>query len=197
MTRSVVTVCSWNSPAPFKSRKHWTSYLQICVCQTIRSTKEFVDWCRNVCILYKHVCDTSRCDQRLKQHLTDTWASMSQNVFDKAVGQWRKRLHATSLWTSAKLKPVLFRANTLHNWLLIPQSRIRDWEKGYGITIPSWRWAYVWLSCSCIGIFSISCCFDCNMRAIWHWEHFVLKICLRQLHALPEYFPIFFHTFEN
>jgi len=30
----------------------------------------------------------------LKQHLTDTWASISQNVIDKAVGQWRKWLRA-------------------------------------------------------------------------------------------------------
>ena len=30
----------------------------------------------------------------LKQRLIDTWASMSQNVIDKAVGQWRKWLCA-------------------------------------------------------------------------------------------------------
>jgi len=28
----------------------------------------------------------------LKQHLIDTWASISQNVADKSVGQWRKQL---------------------------------------------------------------------------------------------------------
>ena len=31
----------------------------------------------------------------LKQQLIDTWASISQNVTDEAVGQWRKRLRAT------------------------------------------------------------------------------------------------------
>jgi len=33
------------------------------------------------------------CD--LMQRLIDTWASISQNVIDKAVGQWRKRLRAS------------------------------------------------------------------------------------------------------
>ena len=51
------------------SRKHRTLSLQIRVRQTVRLTKEFVDWCRNVSTLYKHlsnVHDTSRCDQRLE-----------------------------------------------------------------------------------------------------------------------------------
>jgi len=30
----------------------------------------------------------------LKQRLIDTWASISQNVIDEALVQWRKRLHA-------------------------------------------------------------------------------------------------------
>ena len=37
------------------SRKHRTLSLQICVCQTVRFTTEFVDWCKNVCTLYKHL----------------------------------------------------------------------------------------------------------------------------------------------
>jgi len=32
----------------------------------------------------------------LKQRLIDTWASISQNVIDKAVGQWKKQLHAST-----------------------------------------------------------------------------------------------------
>jgi len=31
----------------------------------------------------------------LKQRLIDTWATISQNVIDKAVSQWRKRLRAS------------------------------------------------------------------------------------------------------
>jgi len=93
------------------SRKHRILSLQICVRQTVRLTIEFVDWRRNVCTLCKTpVCDTSK----LKQRLIDTWACISQNVTDEAVGQWKKRLRAsmsdkrTSLWTSAKLNPTHF-----------------------------------------------------------------------------------------
>jgi len=53
----------------------------------------------------------------LKQRLIDTWASISQNVIDKAVGQWRKRLRASMKANDITLKPALFRANTLHNRL--------------------------------------------------------------------------------
>jgi len=68
--------------------------------------------------LYKtHVRDNSD----LTQHTT--WANISQNV--EAIGQWRKWeavvcMHGgkrTWHWTCAKLKPALFRANTLHNRL--------------------------------------------------------------------------------
>jgi len=31
----------------------------------------------------------------LKQRLIDTWASISQNAIDKALGQWKNRLHAS------------------------------------------------------------------------------------------------------
>jgi len=60
----------------------------------------------------------------LKQRLIDTWASILQNVIDEAVGQWRKQLDANMMQkditlNSAKLKPALFRASTLHNWLFL------------------------------------------------------------------------------
>ena len=98
------------------SRKHRTSSVQICIRQTVRLTTEFLDWCRNVCTLYKHMSATpAAVTSDLKQRLIDTWASISQNVIDKAVGQCRKRRGSVqagnrSLWTSAKLKPALFRA---------------------------------------------------------------------------------------
>ena len=40
-----------------------------------------------VYIVQTPVHDTNRCDQRLKQRLIDTWAVVSQNVIDEAVGQ--------------------------------------------------------------------------------------------------------------
>jgi len=80
------------------SRKHWILSLQICVCQTVGLTTEFMDWClvcTGVCTLYKHLSATpAAVTSDLKQRLIDTWASMSQNVIDKAVGQWRKWLCA-------------------------------------------------------------------------------------------------------
>jgi len=69
-----------------------------------QSTTEFGDWCRNVCAYF---CVSLKCNHDtsdLMQHISDTWASLSQNV--EADGQCRKRLCAskrTSLWTSAKL----------------------------------------------------------------------------------------------
>jgi len=60
-------------------------------------------------------------DTWMRHQRLDAWPSISQNV--EAVGQWRKRLCAckkakrTSLGTSAKLKPSLFRTDTLYNRL--------------------------------------------------------------------------------
>jgi len=78
------------------SRKHGNLSLQICVRQRVRLTTEFVDWCRNVCTLFKQLSVTpAAVTSDLKQRLIDTWASTLQNVIDKAVGQWRKRLRAS------------------------------------------------------------------------------------------------------
>jgi len=41
--------------------------------------------------LYKHLSATpATVTSDLKQHCIDTWASISQNVIDEAVDQWRK-----------------------------------------------------------------------------------------------------------
>jgi len=89
------------------SRKHRTLSLQICVQQTVWLTTKFADWCRNVCTLYKRLSVTpAAVTSDLMQRLIDTWGSMSQNVIDKAVGQWRKAVTCKhegkmiSLWTS-------------------------------------------------------------------------------------------------
>ena len=95
MTRSDFTLCSWNSPAPSAGNAGF--YLSRSVSGLPNSPldpetplyTEFGDWCRNVCTLYKtHIHNTSD----LIQHISDTWASISQN--DEAVGQWRKQLYA-------------------------------------------------------------------------------------------------------
>jgi len=92
------------------SWKHRTSSLQICVRQTVRLTTEFMDWCRNVCTLYKHLSAIpAAVTSDLKQRLVDTSASISQNwkrhrqsnstQFICDIKKWRKqrrkRLHAS------------------------------------------------------------------------------------------------------
>jgi len=108
------------------SWKYRTLSLQICVCQTVLSIIEYVDWCRNVCTLYKHLCVTPAAEPLWPA----TWSSASlshgqayhktssrKQLFNGKsdyVQAWRQM---TSLWTSAKLKPAFFRANTLDNRL--------------------------------------------------------------------------------
>ena len=99
------------------SRKHRTLYLQICVMcpPNILLTTECVDWCRNVCTLY-NTCP------RHQPLWPATWSSTSLTH-----GQAYHKTHRRSSrsmekavtckheakgyhWTSAKLKPALFRA---------------------------------------------------------------------------------------
>jgi len=99
------------------SWKYQTLSLQICVHQTVQLTTKFLDWCRNVFTLYKHLSTTSAAvTSDLNQRLIDTWASIEKNLSMKQlvdyVQPWRRR---TSLWTSAKRKPAPFRADTLCN----------------------------------------------------------------------------------
>ena len=54
------------------SWKHWILSLQICVCQTVWLTTEFVDRCRNMCTLYNHLSVTPvAVTSHLKQRLID------------------------------------------------------------------------------------------------------------------------------
>ena len=116
MTRTDVTMLVKHSII----RKHRTLSLQICVRQTVRLTTEFVDWCKNVRTLYKHLSVIpAAVTSDLKQRLIDTLAIIWQNVIDEALVNeesdymqaWGKR---TSLWTSVKPKPAFFTADKLH-----------------------------------------------------------------------------------
>jgi len=76
-----------------------------------------------VYIVQTPVRDTSRCDQRLEaaprwhmgKHITKRhqWSSWSMEKVTACKHEGKR----TSLWTSAKLKPALFRVNTQHNRL--------------------------------------------------------------------------------
>jgi len=102
------------------SRKHQI-YLSRSVRQTVRLTTEFVDWCRNVCTLYKPLSAIpAAVTSDLKQRLVNTWENISQNVIDEAVGQRRKRLRASmkAKWHHFEHLlnwNLLFSEPTLHN----------------------------------------------------------------------------------
>jgi len=53
------------------------------------------------CVYKTAICDSSN----LKQRLIDTWTRVSQNIIERAVDQWRKRLRACKMakGTSVKL----------------------------------------------------------------------------------------------
>ena len=121
MTRSGITLCSWNSPAP--SAGNTGLYLQMCVRQTVQLTQKPGQ-------LQNLATDAGMC-VHCTRHMSMTpasWCSASVtygqayhktskllvNGESGCVHAWRQK---TSLWTSAKLKPVLFRANTLHGRL--------------------------------------------------------------------------------
>jgi len=122
MMRSNVTLCLWNGPAPLAEKKTEFIFPDLC------PPNSPVDY--GICGLMQkrmYILQTPVC--LWHQPLWPaTWSSvslthMAQNVIDKAavgygessyVQAWRQ---ITSLWTSAKLKPALFRASTLRNRL--------------------------------------------------------------------------------
>ena len=105
------------------SRKHQTLCLQIYVRQTVRLTTEFVDWCRNVWSLYKHLSAIpAAVTSDLKQRLIDTWASILQSIINKVVGPCKKRLCASMKAKCHHFEHLLnwnwlFSEPTLHNRL--------------------------------------------------------------------------------
>ena len=123
MTRSGVSLCARQTVSSF-SRKYRVLSLQICVRQTVRLTRE-PDRLQNL------ATDAGMC-VHCTRHMTATpatWCSASMthgqtyhktskllvNEESGCVHAWRQK---TSFWTCSKLKPALFRTNTLYNWLL-------------------------------------------------------------------------------
>ena len=77
------------------NRQHRTLSLQICVCQTVRLTTEFVEWCRSVCTLYKHLSAIpAAVTSDLKQRLVDTWASISDCCLVR-INKWISQTSST------------------------------------------------------------------------------------------------------
>jgi len=82
------------------SRKHRILSLQICVYQTVEPKHRI--WG----LMQRHWSSAS-----LTHHKTSSTKQLVEEESGYAQA-WRRK---TSLWTSGKLKPTLFRANTLHN----------------------------------------------------------------------------------
>ena len=121
MTRSGITLCSWNSPAP--SAGNTGLYLQMCVRQTVQLTQKpgqlqnlatdagmCVHCTRHMSVTPATWCSASTTDGQA-YHKT---SKLLVNAESGCVHVWR-----SSLWTCryAKLKPAHFRANKLHNRL--------------------------------------------------------------------------------
>ena len=121
MTCSDVTLCSWNSPAPLAGNTG--IYLS-------RSESAKQSDCLQNSWTDAGTCVHCPLDEPLwpetwSSALLTQWASISQNVIDKAVGQWKKRLRASMKakghhfehllnWNQLLLEPT---TNTLHNRL--------------------------------------------------------------------------------
>ena len=76
------------------SRKHRTLSLRICVWQTVRLTTEFVNWCRYMCTLYKHLSAIpAAVTSDLKQRLIDTHGTKRHR--QSSCWLWRKQLRAS------------------------------------------------------------------------------------------------------
>jgi len=95
------------------SRKHRTLSLQICVHRISGLMQERVHTCPRYQPLWPATWSSASLTHGQSYHKT---LSTKQLVIGECgyMQTWGKR---TSLWTSAKLKPALFRANTLHNRL--------------------------------------------------------------------------------
>jgi len=104
------------------TRKHRIS-LQMCVRQTVRLTRK-PGWLQNLatdagmciqCTRHMSVTPATWCGASLT-HGQAYHKTSKQLAMEKAIVRMHEGKKA-SLWTSAKLKPASFKANTLHNWL--------------------------------------------------------------------------------
>jgi len=124
MTRSDVPLRLWNSPAPlagntglylsrsvFAEQSGWL--------QNLWTDAGMCDHCTNTYLRYQPLWPTNWSSASLTHwqayHKTSSMKHLV-NTENDYVQAWGKR---TSLWTSAKLKPAHFRANTLHNRLFL------------------------------------------------------------------------------
>jgi len=120
MTRSDVILCSWNSPAPSAGKGNTGLYLSRSVSAkqsgwlpNLGTDARTYVHCTNTCPLWPASWSTALLTHGKAYHKmssTKQWVNGERDC----VQAWGKK---TSLWTTAILKPALFRSNTLHNRL--------------------------------------------------------------------------------
>ena len=123
MTRFDATLCSWNSPAPLAGNTG------LCLSRSVSAKQS--GWIQNLwtdagmCVHRTNTCPRyQQLEQRLvdmskyitERHQRSSW-SMKKEVTCMREGKM------TSLWTSANLKPALFRVNTLHDRLFFSRQQ--------------------------------------------------------------------------
>ena len=122
MTHFHVTICSWNSPPPLTGNtglylSKSVSAKQYGWLQNLWNDAGACVHCTNTCPRYQPlspaICSSASLTHGQAYHKTSSTKQLV-NGESGYVQAWGKR---TSLWTSAKVKPALFRANTLHNRL--------------------------------------------------------------------------------
>jgi len=118
MTRYDVPLCSWNSPPPLAGNTGLYLSRSVYAKQSGWLNNLWTDAGRCV-FLYKYLSAIpAAVTSDLKQHMTKRHRRSSWSA-EKAIGYMQAWGKKTSLWTSAKLKSALFRANTLHNRLFL------------------------------------------------------------------------------
>jgi len=122
MTRSDVPLCSWNSPSPLAGNTGLYLFISVSAKQSGWLWNLWTDagtcvHCTNTCPRHQPLWPATWSSASLTHgqacHKTSSTKQLLNGERDYEQA-WGKR---TSLWTSATLKPALFRANTLHNQL--------------------------------------------------------------------------------
>jgi len=84
------------------SRKHWTLSLQICVCQIVQLTTEFVDRCRNVCKRYEPLWPANSSSVSLTHGQAYHKTSLTKHLVNGEIDYMQAWGKKTSLWIQIK-----------------------------------------------------------------------------------------------
>ena len=128
MTRSDVTLYWWNSPAALAENTGLYLSRSVSAKQSgwlhLRTDAGMCVHCTNTCPRYQPLWPATWSSASLTHGQAYQKTSSTKQFVNREsdyVQAWSKR---TSLWTSASLKPALFRENTQHNRLFAESSTV-------------------------------------------------------------------------